>query len=302
MTTDSLNKTIHKLYETKLRQKVLNIQDKSKGCENKVFIVKTNKGESVFRIPVTGELQARREVWASKAWAKISIPVPRILVYDWSKKLVDFDYIIESKIDGDDLEDTKLSKTQLEQVMKDLGKMLRKMHKVKTKQFGFLNKPLTGEFKNMNFLIEWVEDNLKKLAARKTISISKIRKIKKYFGNNKDVLNCKISRLLHNDLAYSNCVLNNKKLEGIIDLGDAFAGDPVYDVARSYQALTELYPDKIVDIFLDAYGKVNMHRFNFYLLYHATWTADVYVEEGNVKNISNSVRLINKVLKQIPAS
>ena len=296
MTKDRFSKIICEICRIKLNQRVLDIEDRSSGLENKVFFLKTNEGESVLKIPLTSEFQAKREVWSSEAWSSLGLPTPRIFVYDDSKRLANFDYLIETKIDGDGLGVVKLNKSELESVMRDLGSLLKKMHGVKTQGFGFINGNLKGEFETLDFLTGDIELRLRNFSSENLISRDKIRNIARYFLENVGLMTNAESRLLHNDVACDNCIVKNKKLTGLVDLGDAFAGDPMYDVARAYQLLTVDYKDETVDNLLLGYGEFDMRVFNFYLLYHAIRTIDIYTERKILNKTRNSRRLSDKIL------
>ncbi len=293
--------TIRKIYLNKLNQKVKSIRDVSRGFENKVFVVKTNKDISVIRIPkagkppFAGKHQALREYWASKAWGKLGIPVPKVMIFDESRKLANFDYVIETYIPGKNLNQVKLTKKQTKAIMRKLGKLLKKMHKVKTKKYGLLVSKRTGEHDTCADLMKsWIKGALKNLRKNKLLPNKTLQQTKKYFKDRADILDFHSPKLLHNDLGRSNIRIKTGKISGIIDFGDAFSGDPIYDVARTYQRLYRL---SYLDEFLKSYGKINKRKFNYYLLYHACWELNWAYEHKNKEVCKKNIIIINSIVK-----
>jgi len=296
----AVTSAIHKIYLKKLNQKIKSIKNVSKGDENKIFIVKTDKGTSVIRIPkkglppFAGKHQALREYWASKAWSKLGIPVPKIIILDESRKFANFDYAIETYIPGKDLVEVKLSSKQSKAIMRQLGSYLKKMHAVRTKKYGLLVSEKIGEHRKWAEVVKpEINGALEDLREKKILPIGVIQQMRRYFKEREDVLDFNNPRLLHNDLNRENVLVQNRKISGIIDFGDAFSGDPMYDVARAYQGLYGL-PN--LDEFLGGYGKINKRRFNYYLLYHAYWALVFFSKEGAEDWIKRCKEMINIIL------
>ncbi len=296
----AITSAIHKIYLKKLNQKIKGIRDVSKGYENKVFIVKTDKETSVIRIPKKGlppfasKHQALREGWASKAWDKLGIPVPKIITLDESKKLAKFDYVIETYVPGKGLGEVKLSNKQSKAIMHQLGLYLKKMHTIRTKKYGLLVSEKIGEHRKWAEVIKpEIDGILEDLREKKILQNKIIQQMSEYFREREDVLSFNNPRLLHNDLNRENILVQKGEISGIIDFGDAFSGDPMYDVARAYQGLYGL-PN--LDEFLRGYGKINKHKFNYYLLFHASWILVFFSKEGAEDWIKRCKEMINIIL------
>jgi len=295
---------IRKLYKSVFNEKIINLQDKSKGLENKVFLIETDNENTVLKISarvddLAGKYQVHREAWAAKACAEIKLPVPRIIVFDNSRKLANFDYVIESRINGVDLSESMLSDSELKRVMRHVGKLLKQMHGISAEGFGALTGELKGHAKSWRYLRKPINRLSDGLFNEKIVTKKQSNHIANYFLERESILDFDDPRLLHNDIQKNNLMVNQNKLVGIIDLGDAMAGDPVYDLARAYQGLCDIpYRDEL----LNAYGDFDMESFNYYLLYHACWTT-IFFHKNNFKGeLNSSLDLLNKLLCDVVGS
>lgn len=112
-----------------MKQNVLKIEDKSKGFDQIVKIITTREGKYALKVPRERILLFREEFACKKLKGKV--PVPEIVFKNRN-------FLIEKYIEGKDLDEVKLTRKQEEKIYFEAGKMLRKIHKVKTKGLGFI--------------------------------------------------------------------------------------------------------------------------------------------------------------------
>ena len=246
-----------------INEKILKIKDVSKGYDHKVYIVRLQDKEVVLRIPIKEKNKIVAQAWAMKRWKRIGVPVPEILS-------VKRDYIIEERIDGTDLEGTRITNKQKQQVLFKLGKYLKRMHTIKTKKYGYLLKPGIGGKRSWKDFIE--PDFKGSLKDIKTIiSADLANKTKEFFDKNKDILKIKTPRLIHADLAPDNIMIKDGKLNGLIDASDSMSGDPYYDLG-----IINYFFRDYLDYFMKGYGKIDLRKVNFYSVYDAVWLINFY--------------------------
>ena len=71
---------------------------------------------------------------------KTDIPIPPILVYDFSRTIIDRDYLIMKRMPGEPLSEIqyKFSQQQLNKVLRDLGYYVAKLHTITANKFGYI--------------------------------------------------------------------------------------------------------------------------------------------------------------------
>lgn len=263
-------KLIDGIIKEKFNSRVLKIKDSSKGFDHKVFIATTKDKDVVIRFPIKEKNKLMAQAWAFEKWKNLGLPVPKIF-------FVEKDYLIEEMIEGTDMNDADLSLEQQQKIMYTLGKIVHKMHTVKTQKFGYFKKPGIGEKDNWKTYVEKdFRGNLTEITKAKLITEQLNKKINTFFNERRDILNFSNPRLLHQDLSYDNIMVKNGKLSGIIDASDAISGDPMQDLAVINQ---HNFKRDVMKDFFKGYGKIDMKEINFYSLIHSIWLINL---AGNI--------------------
>jgi len=246
-------KLIKKIFRQKFGVNEIKVSERTRGLDHKVFFVKTNSKEYVVKFPIKENTLAAQK-WAYEKWSKLGVPVPKVV-------LLGRNYLIEEKIDGTDLDEAGLSLQAQQKIMYELGKLVRKMHMIKTQRFGPLRSDGTGKYKTWK---NFIEINFKKrmhiAKIRGYISAKLIKKILDFYIKRKDILEFDDPRLLHNDLCYDNILVKNGRIVGIIDAGDCISGDPMYEIA----SMNKHFNKNLIKSFCKGYGKVDKRKINFY--------------------------------------
>lgn len=246
----------------------VNFITKVKTYANKLYKVETNKGNFYLKI-YDDKKQSKVGFKLSKLYPlllKHKIPVPNVLKFDSSLKIVKHPYLILTEIEGDSLENVykKLSKKELLKFYYDLGSVLAKIHSITFEKFGETldGKTLKGfsEIKDQGPFKTWYEMHnkiiLQRLSYLKNSSFEDlIQPIKKWYKNNRKLINYNITpRLLHEDLNQKNIIIKNKKLSGIIDFDGAFIGHNEEEFMRTEGAHFFDKPE-LKEVFFKGYTK-----------------------------------------------
>ena len=239
-----------RLTEGKLDVKVLGeVKGPFVGLDHQVFLITTSKGRVVFRQPVKGfgTQKLKAHVWALKQWHELGVPVPRQLAQG-------NDYAIEEHARG------WQAKMFLKNSLQQLGKILKVMHSVKTKGYGFINSRGRGKTRSWHdFIANRFSSNLQKCGKRGLITQrTASQALKEYQANRGYLEEFNDPRLVHADLVGENVFMRPGRISSIIDAGDCISGDPLYDIGY-HNALTQ---DPLeIDEIEKTYGTVKvLHR------------------------------------------
>ncbi len=268
------NKKLKEIVWEKLSLKVKTISVNSKGWDQDVWIIETDKQKIVFKHPKNNnKVRNTREVIACELLAKKGIIVPQILY-------VDDQILIETFLDGPLLEQIDFTKVHRYEVFFKIGEVLKRIHSIKTTNFGMIkDETLVGEFSTQ---IEYLEsgsgEELLKLEKTPMYSRKDVEQVMHYFESNKSVVKNSPSVLLHADFCDSNLVYTPEGEIGVIDFGDLSAGNPMYDV-------TKVYIDHIGDgdfqACIDGYGVIQLEQVKLFALIWLTWLIPMLWERNN---------------------
>lgn len=265
------NKEVIQLFLDKLNYKVKSIKDSTKGVDQEVKIVDTNKGIFVVKKPHKSKNKIKREVIATTHCARVGIPVPRVVYYDKTG-------LIETYIDGEEPGETSVTKKQYEKIYYQLGKILRKIHSTPCEGFGPIDTlVLRGKYDTQKAYIESeMLRGLKDLRNTNYYTQSQFNHITRYYIENKHHLDTKESVLLHSDFEEGNVLVKKGKVVAIIDFGDLRAGPAMQDLARLY-AFHDEYKLKE---FFRGYGAHNTSEAQFYSFCFMTWWIASHVKKN----------------------
>jgi|GEM_PF-722134 len=278
------------------------------GQINEVYDVTTLDNRSfIVRISRQDDPRFEAERWALDACRKVGVPTPKVLLV--AKALVNNDSItfcIEEKLPGRPLDelfkDTK-SKAELDSIIKQIGKVLSRIHEVKIDGFGYLQPDGTDWdipfSKIMLDLIE-KEDELLKVFDKFRIPQSKVKESLALLVENTDLYKYETPSLVHGDFGPPHILVNDGSITGIIDMQDCSGNHPVFDFVHwettygrdiPLQKLIDSYSNKT--LFDESFDPL----FNLVLLRHCMWMLIVRVEQDNPHDIDNLSRGIDRALK-----
>jgi aminoglycoside phosphotransferase (APT) family kinase protein len=280
---------------------------KSWGSSHVIYFVTTKEKKEtlVFRANLGFNPQPETVMLAEKLITdqvdQLGIPTNIILYVDISRKTYPFDFQIQKKLIGNDLEDHfHGTQKQYDQMSYELGAYVARYHQLKYSNFGLFNdqsilkEKLEGSKSNFfDYIITCLDSDLKYLADAKVLSIKKVDTIRKLFDQYKSIINIDKGSLIHHDLADHNIMFKGKQITGIFDWEAAVIGDPVLDLAScptwrthyprekqllaGYQSITPL-PDHFSD------------KKNIYLLRTMLWKM-VFAIRANILTPDREKRL-----------
>jgi thiamine kinase-like enzyme len=246
----------------KLNQNIIGVEEKSKGTDQIVKLVTTNKGKYIFKKSKFDLLKVGLQIFSLDVCKKLTIAAPTLILGGDT-------FLIESYEEGVDLQDANLTKKHNAGVWFEVGKELHKLHSKKMAGFGFLTQDCVGKFPSQQKYIEsWFFGDLKFLKKTGLITEDEIRKVQGYYKKNKKKLNISKATLVHNDLADDNIIVKNNKFLAIIDWADVTASSPWEDFASPY---IYHYGSEVYDAFTNGYGKNNQEAIEFYAFTKLTW-------------------------------
>ncbi|MBU0975368.1 MAG: aminoglycoside phosphotransferase family protein [Patescibacteria group bacterium] len=176
------------------------------------------------------------------------IPSPEVIKYDTTLEIVPFEYQIITFIEHDQTYSDK----DVERMGNVYGKVLRKIHLIKTRGFG------QPKSKNAWINASWGEALQRAYLQSKFLEVknsiyskAKIAEIESFFTNN----NLAISQpfLIHSDVGINNVLFRIGKssieVAAVIDSGSLISGDPLFDIAMLIND-----DDKFSNATIDSYG------------------------------------------------
>ncbi|MBN2546108.1 MAG: aminoglycoside phosphotransferase family protein [Spirochaetes bacterium] len=218
------------------------------------------------------------------------IPVPRIFYHDFSKKIINSDYLIMEFLEG---QSGFFSE-------EELGKIVKKLHCIKADIYGYPERELvkfnTWKETMINYAQMIFNDCLYAGAINKTEYdwfIEKYYKQKNLFKNTE-------TSFLHLDLWSANILTINNKITGILDMDRGMFGDPELEFAvlDTYGFAT--------DAFFKGYGikrpkdPESIIRQKLYIVYELIKYAFIRLARGKSSYISRShVEQCKKILSDI---
>lgn len=232
--TSNFPKEIIKKTEQLLNINIVKITQLPQGMDSEVIFVTDKQGKKYvikYGINAISDSLAYGILFDNN----ISIPVPQVFGnFEFAGKNV----IILQKIDYPLLETVPTGK--MSKYIPSMIKNLKKIHKIKSDQPGFLSetndkqnwkKILLSKFNGVNIDLNWPEIAKRNYLDEKLV-LQSVNKILKKINNFKFIN--KSYSLLHTDFNQRNLFINpnSNNLTGIIDWGEAMFGDPIYDFAR----------------------------------------------------------------------
>ncbi len=257
------NKKIKEIVWEKLSLKVKTISRNTRGWEFDVWIIETDKQKIVLKHPKDNSKIKNTHAIASKLLAKMGFIVPQILY-------VDDQILIETFLDGTYVEQIDFSKVPRYEVYFKIGEVFKKMHSIKTTNFGMVtDETLAGKFSTqIESLQSGLSDELLVLEKTPYYSRKDVEQVLHYFESNKSVVKNSPSVLLHADYCDSNLVYTPDGEIGLIDLAELSAGNPMFDVTKVY---TEHRDDGAFQAFIDGYGTIQLEQVKLFALRWLIW-------------------------------
>jgi aminoglycoside phosphotransferase (APT) family kinase protein len=172
---------------------------------------------------------------------RVSVPVPRILLADDTKSLLDLNFIVMSKLEGEMLRQLEptLTTEQTRSAYTQIGRLLREFHDIRMDAFGYIGPrgvwtPYASNHAYMSFQFD---RKLKEFTDRGGTT-GTAQRVAAFASSRAQLFReCTLPVFCHNDLHAGNVLAivgdGTLQLSGIVDFANALAGDPLMDVAKS---------------------------------------------------------------------
>lgn len=178
---------------------------------------------------------------------RLSVPMPRILFADDTKALIDFNFVVMTKLEGSILRwlEPALTPGQLASAYMQIGRLLREFHRIPMDAFGYIgpNGIWTAYATNHAYMAFQFDKKLKEFIDQGGAA-SLARQVAAHVAERNELLHaCTLPVLCHNDLHTTNLLAKTTEdavcLSGVLDFEGALAGDPLMDVAKALYYVSE---------------------------------------------------------------
>ncbi len=238
------------------------------------FVLRIAPPDSVLQLFYEYHMMRQEPGIHRRLLKETSVPAPQILGYDFSRRLIDRDFLIMPRLPGKPLSTVTLSPTAGDRAFCEWGQFVAEIHKVvdPDNRFGYL-----GEHNCMEPQSSW-RDAFRVMYHKELDDICSCGVYSQTQANDAMALleehlgvfeSCQTSTLCHGDLWITNLLVQpDGEVTGVIDFDRACWGDTEWDMAiAEYCGITR-------PAFWEGYGRVvNTHsgdtaiRRLFYLLY-----------------------------------
>jgi aminoglycoside phosphotransferase (APT) family kinase protein len=232
----------------------------------------------------------RKEVTVvSLIQARLSAPVPRIMLADDSKRLLGLNFILMTMLEGSILGRLEPTLTQDQRVSahKQIGLLLREFHRIPMEAFGYIGASgiSTAHLTNHDYLSFQFDRKLKEFTERGG-SAGLAQRIAAHVSKRAHLLcECSHPVLCHNDLHAGNVLAEitegGVRLSGVLDFEGALAGDPLMDVAKALYYLNAEARNAV----LEGYGDTGRQHWSQTLdLYHLYLVLELWCWMAQIGN------------------
>jgi aminoglycoside phosphotransferase (APT) family kinase protein len=210
-----------------------------------VFEIEFADGPPAFIVKVYPQAlhwKMRKEVLVARLLdGKTTVRVPRILLTDDSRTLLDLNFLVMNRLSGETVIglEPMLDTAETHAIYTQMGRALREIHAVTMEGFGYLGPDgiVTPFTTNRAYMLSQFERKLgdfAKLGERPALA----ERLNTYLKRSADLLDgCAEPRLCHYDFHTGNLLAAQRdgrlQLTGIVDLENAISGDPLMDLAKT---------------------------------------------------------------------
>ena len=277
------NEIINSIFTENGLWKISNIKKLNIWFTNEVYNI-DDKYILKICLDVENEKNFKKEVFLSKYFQN-KIPVPEVIIYDNSKKILNNDFIIYKKISWVNLYSKwhLLKNKDRKIIINNLCSILGFINKV---DFLSLKKDLDINLGKSwkELILEEINNSLEKLSQNMILEDNFVLKIRNYVKKNKEVLNEVSIWLLHTDIHFDNILINDdNEIIWILDFERSriWSIDFELDIIRRMQE----FPKKYICQEYEEYAKDEDYESLMY------WFNEFYWELFNFKNLEIRLNL-----------
>jgi len=193
-----------------------------------------------------------REVFLCKT-LKGTLPVPEVLAFDTSKKIIDRVCIVYEKIQGKNLYDVwyELNVDERRAVLKEICSYLKVIHTMPyeeyTRKFDIDTQKSWREY-----IISKTNDRLSRVKERHLLSQEIIDQVRVFLDKHDEALNEEKQSLVYHDAHFDNFIIQNGKVVGMLDFErvDYMSIDYALDIVQRMQDFPKKYASENAEKFI----------------------------------------------------
>lgn len=246
--------TINRMTQKAFGERALGMEELKEGYFNIAYRICLKDREVVLKIAPSPEIQVmtfEKNIMFSEVDSmgmvarRTEVPVPGVLFYDDSRRVIDREYFFMERLRGQSLsglQDT-LPEEQKQEIYRQLGQYTRQLNQIRGERFGYYGQPDRQGTEWYEVFRDMVRDTYRD-AGRKAIPMpAEEAGTLKLLERDKDIFNAvKIPRFVHWDIWAGNVFIADNKVEGIIDFERCLWGDPLMEVGfRNYEYNRDFY-------------------------------------------------------------
>jgi aminoglycoside phosphotransferase (APT) family kinase protein len=220
----------------------------------------------------------------------LTVPVPRILFADGSKRLLSLNFLLMTRLEGSILGtfEKTLSSEQFLCAYVQIGRLLREFHQIPMEAFGYVGPTgiRTPHSTNHAYVTHQFQRKLKQFAERDGPA-GLAQRVAAHVAKRAHILRgCEHPVLCHNDLHAGNVLATRTegaiRLTGVLDFEGALAGDPLMDIAKACYYLGEDAKRAVLRGYGDTGRELWSESLDLYHLELWCWMAEI----GNRKPLA----------------
>ncbi len=185
-------------------------------------------------------------------------PVPELVLFDDSRSISRFDYMVCKRIAGRNTEENwkALSSEERESLAFQAGQLLCRIHSVTVSEFGELSE--RGPFPKTRFWEEYLRFtfnyHLSEAMELNLFSQTTRKRFLDFFESHVQSFSSVLGpRLIHGDFHFGNLLCLEGAITGVMDFEWASAGDPLWDICNHLMDMESKWPGS-QDAFNRGYG------------------------------------------------
>jgi aminoglycoside phosphotransferase (APT) family kinase protein len=276
------SKVIDKIFHKNNLDKVSSIKKIEIGFTNKVYLI---NDKYILKVCEDESNEKRFEIEIFfYNFFKGKIPVPKIKIFDKSKKIYNKFFMIYPKIDGENLYSKwhLLSNKKRKEIIRQLCEILKIIHKSPYEDFMKKFKIDPSESWHDKILNK-IQNSLKQIKQKKLLSSEFIQVIKEFLDLNNEVLREQKIALVYWDSHFDNILIQDTDIVGILD----FERTEVSSIDFNLDIIKRMveYPKKYMSEKFEKFAKKEDYA---HLL---EWFQEFYPELFNFKDLDKRLAL-----------
>ena len=280
------------------------VESMNQGSVSSIFRVELGPDKSPLMLkqyPQNARWRMEKELRVYSALSELKdVPSPDIIKSSLETDDAEIDFLLMSELLGSPLGQHELEADEAENIFHQIGQVLRTIHSYTFDRFSRLDGGFSGEFStNKEFLTSTIDDAIGELSTHGG-DAALMKRIKDFLrGELASLLWPEQASLCHGDYNETNILIMNEggywSVSGVIDVENAFAGDPAYDIAIAELSLFE-HDNVKKRAFYKGYGinpEAIEDRVRFYKVLHALRRHNWLTSKGQKKDANELADIVD---------